>query len=303
MGDAVESNSKMKNEEEWSDEGNPQIESTPIKNSKMKNEGNPQIESTPIKVSELLLAMESLTKGWLKLYNEQKHVKKIIEAQRLQLPNMELPTTNENHLIKTAKSPELNNVRSGSSKRLTFASCRQQSIFECSLDAKSLKWNIDTKLQVQKKSKLVCDWPQKPKLDNVFDRAIGSSKKKLLNVVGGENIHPSQLIPFPPEKTRKQKPEAEKIRQVRSPCPNIRSFLMRRHFKQSALAGAIHYESFIGLKDLQWKLYKGAMGRRAPEVFMDEHKCKLYPILTGRPHKGNLPVPLICKGNKYIEVF
>ncbi|XP_038660757.1 uncharacterized protein LOC119970356 isoform X3 [Scyliorhinus canicula] len=293
----------MKNEEEWSDEGNPQIESTPIKNSKMKNEGNPQIESTPIKVSELLLAMESLTKGWLKLYNEQKHVKKIIEAQRLQLPNMELPTTNENHLIKTAKSPELNNVRSGSSKRLTFASCRQQSIFECSLDAKSLKWNIDTKLQVQKKSKLVCDWPQKPKLDNVFDRAIGSSKKKLLNVVGGENIHPSQLIPFPPEKTRKQKPEAEKIRQVRSPCPNIRSFLMRRHFKQSALAGAIHYESFIGLKDLQWKLYKGAMGRRAPEVFMDEHKCKLYPILTGRPHKGNLPVPLICKGNKYIEVF
>ncbi|GCB74005.1 hypothetical protein scyTo_0003089, partial [Scyliorhinus torazame] len=55
MDGPVETNSKMKNEEGWSDEGNPQIESTPIRNSKMKNEeewsdeGNPQIESTPIR--------------------------------------------------------------------------------------------------------------------------------------------------------------------------------------------------------------------------------------------------------------
>ncbi|XP_041042990.1 uncharacterized protein LOC121277499 isoform X2 [Carcharodon carcharias] len=253
-------------------------------------------------VSELLLAIESLSKEWMKSHNEQKHVKKIAEAHRLQLPNMELSATNENQHIKTAKSPERSNISSGSSKRFTFTKWPQQSIFECKLDAKPLNWNIDTKLQVNRKPKLVCNWPQKPKLDHLFDRGIISPKKKYLNIFDGEYFHQSHLIPFQPEKSRKQRPGAEKTRQVGSPCPNMKSILIRRRIQQSVLAGTIHYEPFIDLKDLQWKLYKGAV-RREPKVLMDEHKCKLHPILTGRQHKEALPVPLICKGNKYIEAF
>ncbi|XP_041042989.1 uncharacterized protein LOC121277499 isoform X1 [Carcharodon carcharias] len=258
--------------------------------------------TTAVNVSELLLAIESLSKEWMKSHNEQKHVKKIAEAHRLQLPNMELSATNENQHIKTAKSPERSNISSGSSKRFTFTKWPQQSIFECKLDAKPLNWNIDTKLQVNRKPKLVCNWPQKPKLDHLFDRGIISPKKKYLNIFDGEYFHQSHLIPFQPEKSRKQRPGAEKTRQVGSPCPNMKSILIRRRIQQSVLAGTIHYEPFIDLKDLQWKLYKGAV-RREPKVLMDEHKCKLHPILTGRQHKEALPVPLICKGNKYIEAF
>ncbi|XP_067886165.1 iron-sulfur cluster assembly 1 homolog, mitochondrial isoform X1 [Heterodontus francisci] len=276
------------NEEEWSDEE------------------DRLIESSSFRISELLIAIESLSQGWLNSYNEQNRVEKVTKAQRLQLPKVEISTTNDNQHIKTAKLPE-HNIKSGLSKRTTFSACPQRSIFKCNMDAKPLKCNIDTKLQVNQKSKLVCNWPKKPILDIQFDREISPLRKRNVslhsNVFGGEYNLPSQSIPFPPEQNSKKRTGADKPNQVRRPCPNIKPFLFQPQIQQSVLAGAVRYEPFIGLKDLQWKLYKGAVKKRAPEVLMDEHKCILQPILTQRQHKGNLPVPLICKGNKYIEVF
>ncbi|XP_048383900.1 uncharacterized protein LOC125451155 isoform X2 [Stegostoma tigrinum] len=250
-------------------------------------------------VSELLLAIESLSKGRLRPYIEQKHVKEESDQKKLQFSNMKMSTTNENLLTKTVKLPEYNNIRCGAAK--TFAAPPQRSIFECNIDAKSLKWNIDTKLQVNQKGKLVCNWPQKPKLDNRFDRGIGPLRKKTVQSFNRDIIPSSYLKPLTPEKNRKQRPAAEKTRQVRNTCPNIKSFLIRSRIQKSTLAGPIHYEPFLGLKDLQWKLYKGALRRQAPEVLMDERKCIIQPILTSGPRKGSFSVPLICKDRFDLE--
>ncbi|XP_072441977.1 iron-sulfur cluster assembly 1 homolog, mitochondrial isoform X1 [Chiloscyllium punctatum] len=263
-------------------------------------EKNCILENSSFKVSELLFAIESLSKGRLRSDNEQKHVKEESDRQKLQLSNLEMSTTNENQLIKIAKLSEYSNIRPVSK---IFSAYPQRSIFECNMDTKSLKWNIDTKLQVNQKGRLVCNWPQKPKFDNQFDRGISPPKKKTVQLFNRDFRRSSFVKPFPPEKRRQQRPPIEKTRQVRNPCPSIKSFLIRSRIQKSTLAGPICYEPFLGLKDLQWKLYKGAMRRKAPEVLMDKHKCIIQPILTSGLHKGSLCVPLICKGNKYIEAF
>ncbi|XP_020372503.1 uncharacterized protein LOC109917131 [Rhincodon typus] len=198
---------------------------------------NSILENSSFRVSELLLAIESLSKGRLRSYIEQKHVKEESDRKKLQLSNMKMSTTNENLLIKTAKLPEYNNIRCGAAK--TFAAHPQRSIFECNIDAKSLKWNIDTKLQVNQKGKFVCHWPQKPKFDNRFDRGIGPPRKKTVQSFNRDVTPSSYLKPLPPEKCRKQRPAAEKTRQVRNPCPNIKSFLIRSRIQKSTLAGKL----------------------------------------------------------------
>ncbi|XP_067838315.1 uncharacterized protein [Heptranchias perlo] len=258
--------------------------------------------SSSFRVSELLLAIENLSKQRLESQSEQNHVEKLTEAERLQLPTVDIPTANDNQGIKNAKLPDYKHIRSGSSKRIKFELCPQQSIFGCNMDAKSLQCKMDTKPQDSRKSKLVCNWPKKAKLDNQFDQRINAPQKKLLisNVSGKEYTLPSLLIP---QRDRKRRPLIDKTSQARSPFLKIKPSLCPPRIQRSVLTGTQHYESFLDLKDLQWKLYKGAAKNRAPDLIKDERKCTLQPTLIGRQHEGTLPVPLICKGNKYIEMF
>lgn len=50
-------------------------------------------------------------------------------------------------------------------------------------------------------------------------------------------------------------------------------------------------------------MYKRSTSKRVPKVVTEMQKCVAQPIPIGSQDKGELPIPLICKGNKYIEMF
>ncbi|XP_051876599.1 uncharacterized protein LOC127572911 [Pristis pectinata] len=261
------------------------------------NKENTETEYSTFRVSELLLAIERLTTGQTKPYSEQKHVGKVTKAEKVLLLSTEKQTTHQSQHIKDEKSLGKTTIGSGSPNRTIFLKCPQRSTFECNMNAYKMNKNP----QATQKSKLKCNWLTK--LDNQFDRAIKQPKKKSVVNAFDEYTPHSLSIPFSQKKTRKRKISLDKAYPVRSSVLKSKLSPFRLHIQQSTLAGAPRHDPFTDLKDLQLNLYKRSLNKRAPEMITEKPKCVSQPIPIGRLDKGALPIPLICKGNKYIEMF
>ncbi|XP_072137717.1 iron-sulfur cluster assembly 1 homolog, mitochondrial isoform X1 [Mobula birostris] len=258
------------------------------------NKENTENEYSSFRVSELLLAIERLTAGQPKPYSEQKRVEKVTKGEKVLLLTTEKQTTHQNQLTKDEKSLGNRTIGITSPKRTILIKCPPRSTFECNMTRLKMYKNP----QATQKPKLQYDWLTK--LDNQFDHGIKQSKKKSMV---REHTPQSLSMLFSQKKMKKRRVSLDKTYPVRSSVLNSKSSSFYLHSQRSTLAGAPRHEPFIDLEDLQMKLFKKSLNKRASEMVAEKHKCVLQPIPIGRQDKEALPVPLICKGNKYIEKF
>ncbi|XP_059825825.1 uncharacterized protein LOC132394098 [Hypanus sabinus] len=258
------------------------------------NKKNTENEYSSFRVSELLLAIERLTAGQPKPYSEQRHVGKVTKGEKVLLLTTEKQTTHQSQLTKDKKS--LGNRTAGniSPKRTMLIKCPPRNTFECNMTRLKMYKNP----QATQKPKLRYDWLTK--LDNQFDRGIRQSKKKFMI---REQTPQSLSILFSQKKMKKRRVSLDKTYPVRSSVLNSKSSLFHLHIQRSTLAGAPRHDPFIDLEDLQMQLFKKPLNKRASEMVAEKHQYVLQPIPIGRQDKEALRVPLICKGNKYIEKF